>query len=98
MFTLVPPTFVTVTVSDDLLPTVTLPKSSPAGLSVSWPAEIPVAVPVSEMFMTEFDASLLMESVALKVPAVLGVNMMLIVVLCPAATETGRLGVTKAKY
>jgi hypothetical protein len=88
---------VTVTVCDDLVPTVTLPKSSLAGLSVSWPAEIPVAIPVSEMFMTEFDASLLMESVASKVPAVVGVNMMLIVVLCPAPTETGRLGVTRAK-
>ena len=98
MFTLDPPTFVSVTVCDDLVPTVTLPKSSPVGLSVSWPAEIPVAVPVSEMFMTEFDASLLIESVALKAPAAFGVNTMLMVALCPAATETGRLGLTRAKY
>ena len=98
MFTLDPPTFVSVTVCDDLVPTVTLPKSSPVGLSVSWPAEIPVVVPAREMFMTEFDASLLIESVALKAPAAFGVNTMLMVALCPAAMETGRLGLTRAKY
>lgn len=77
---------------------VTLPKSSLVGLSVSWPAEVPTAVPASEMFRTAFDASLVMDSVALKTPALSGMNLMLKVVLWPAATEIGRPGETKEKY
>src|ERR1035438_6621918 len=42
--------------------------------------------------------SLVMESVALNAPAALGVNLIPITVLCPAATVTGRLGATREKY
>ena len=92
------PVLVTVTDCDCLAPTFTLPKSSLAGLSVSVPGAVVVPVPDSVISGTVFDASLVMESVALKVPTALGVNLMLIVVLWPAVTVTGRLGETREKY
>ena len=98
MFTLDPPILVSVTVCDCLAPTVTLPKASLAGLSVICPRAVPVPVPESGRFVTVFDALLVTESVALKAPTASGVNWMLIVVLCPAATVIGRLGVTREKY
>ena len=99
MFTLDPPLLVNVTVCDCLAPTVTLPKSSLAGSSASWPgAEVPVPVPNRLRFVRGFDASLVMASVALKAAAALGANLMLTVVLCPAATVIGRVGATSEKY
>jgi hypothetical protein len=98
MLTLELPVLVTVTDCDCLAPTLTLPKSSLAGLSVSVPGAVPVPVPESERFVTVFDASLVMESVPLNAPAALGENLILIVALCPAVTVTGRLGETREKY
>lgn len=96
MFTLDPPLLVRVTVCDCLAPMVTLPKSSLAGLSMSCPEDVPV--PVSVRFVAGFEASLVMARVALKAPATLGANLMLTVVLCPAATVIGRVGATSVKY
>ena len=92
------PVLVTVTDCDCLAPTVTLPKSSLAGLSVSVPEDAAVPVPESVSSGTVFDALLVMESVALKAPGALGANLMLIVALCPAGTVTGRLGAAREKY
>lgn len=89
---------VTVTDCDCLAPTLTLPKSSLPGLSVSVPEAVAVPVPESASSGTVLDASLVMETVLLKVPAALGVNLILIVALCPAVTVTGRLGETREKY
>ena len=61
---------VIVTVCDFVAPTVTLPKSSVAGLS----AREPVPAPERETVWVPFEASLLMESVALNTAAALGVN------------------------
>jgi len=97
MLTLDPPVLVSVTVCDCLAPTVRPPKFSLAGLSASWP-EAAIPVPESGRFVAVFDASLVMVTVALKIPAALGVNLMLIVVLWSAATVTGRLGAVKEKY
>lgn len=101
MLTLDPPVLVSVTVCDCLAPTATLPKSSVAGLSMSCPGAVPV--PESVRFVTVldatvFDAALVTASVALKATAALGVNWMLIVMLCPAATVIGRLGEIREKY
>ncbi len=74
MVTLVPPVLVTVSDRDCLLPTVTLPKSWLDGLSVRTPGTVTAPVPESVSSGTVFDASLLSESVPLKVPVVLGVN------------------------
>jgi len=98
MLTLELPVLVMVTDCDCLAPTLTLPKSSLAGLSVSVPGTAAVPVPESERFVTVFDASLVMESVPLNAPAALGANLILIVALCPAVTVTGRLGETREKY
>src|SRR5271169_2344319 len=101
MLTLDPPVLVSVTVCDCLAPTVTLPKSSVAGLSKSCPGAVPVAESVRFVTVldpTVFDAAFVMASVALKAPAALGVNLMLTVMLCPAETVIGRLGATREKY
>jgi len=98
MLTLELPVLVTVTDCDCLAPTVTLPKSSLDGLSVSVPEAVAVPVPESVSSGTVLDALLVMESVALKVPGALGANLMLIVALCPAGTVTGRPGETREKY
>ena len=76
-----------------LVPATTLPKSWLAGLSVSCPG-VPAAVPVPcrVKFGALFDALLAIVTLALKLPAALGVNWMLIEALCPAAMVTGRLG------
>ena len=81
-----------------LVPTTTLPKSSLAGLTTSCPEAVVVPVPESVRLSVLLDALLAMVTVALKVPAALGANLMLIVVLCPAATVTGRVGAIKEKY
>jgi hypothetical protein len=95
MFTLDPPVFVSVIVCDCLAPAVTLPKSTLAGLGVSCPLDVPAPIPNRVRFVTLFDASLVMASVPLNAPTALGANLMLIVVLCPAAIATGRLGATR---
>jgi hypothetical protein len=66
------------------------------GLRVS--CAVPSPVPERVRLVTEFDASLLIVTVALKVPLASGVNTMLRVVLCPAAIVRGRLGALIAKY
>src|ERR1700758_2545836 len=100
--TLVPPVLVSVVVTDRLAPTITLPKLSLPGLSASCPGgggvDVEVPVPVSVRFVTASDAVLVIESVALKVPAAFGVKSTLIGVLCPAARVTGRVGAVREKY
>ena len=59
-----------VTVCDFVAPTVTLPKSSVAGFSVSSPVPSPERATV----WVPFEASLLTESVALNTAAALGVK------------------------
>jgi len=61
---------VIVTVCDFVAPTVTLPKSSVVGFSVSSPVPSPERATVC----VPFEASLLTESVALNTAAALGVN------------------------
>jgi len=88
---------VRVTVCASVFPTVTLPKVSLVGLSDNCPVAEAVPTPVSEMLALALDALLITESVALKVPTVLGENEMLIVALCPGATVAGRLGAVREK-
>ena len=97
MSTVAAPVLVNVTVCASVFPTVTLPKASLVGLSDNCPVAAAVPTPVSEMFALALDALLITESVALKVPTVLGENAMLIVALCPGATVAGRLGVIREK-
>jgi hypothetical protein len=89
---------VMVTTCDLVAPTVTLPKASLAGLRASNPEPVPEPVPESDRDWLPFEASLLMESVALKFAAAFGVNEMLRVVLAPAASDTGSVGEVIAKY
>ena len=81
-----------------LLPTETLPTLRVAGLTEScpgWASATPF--PVSDSVEVAFDASLVIEAVALNVPSAVGENVTVTVVLCPAATVTGRLGATNWK-
>ena len=83
--------------ADCFAPTVTLPKSSLVGVRLSCPAaDIPV--PDNERLVTESDAVLVMETVALKVPAAFGVKPTVIGVLCPTARLIGRVGAVREKY
>jgi hypothetical protein len=81
---------------DALPPTFTLPKLRLVGFALSAPGAIPV--PERETDWVPLDASLLMESVALKVAAAFGVNEIFRLVLAPGAIETGNEGAVKAKY
>lgn len=54
-------------------------------------------VPASETLAEVLDASLVMVTVALKVPAALGENEKLSFALCPAAIERGRAGLVREK-
>lgn len=81
-----------------LLPTTTLPTPRVVGLTASCPEAVVVPVPESAKLIGLFDALLATEAVAVKVPAAFGANLTLIVVLCPTATVTGRLGAVKEKY
>ena len=74
-----------------------LPKFSLEGLIESCPTTTAVPTPVSATLVDELDALLTIESVAAKVPTVFGENVMLIVVLCPASTVTGRVGAFRVK-
>jgi len=75
---------------------VTLPKLRLVGFALSAPGVTPV--PDSPTLWAPFEASLLMERVALNVEAALGVNEILRFVLCPAGTETGNVIGVNAKY
>lgn len=97
MSTVAAPVLVSVTVCVCVFPTVTLPKVSLVGLSDNCPVAEAVPTPVSEMLVLALDALLMTESVALKVPTVLGENEMLIVALCPGATVAGRAGAIREK-
>jgi len=91
------PRLLSVTVADCFAPTVTLPKSSLAGLRLSCPAA-DVPVPDKERFVTESEAVLAMAAVALKAPAAFGVKRTVIGVLFPAARVVGRVGAVREKY
>ena len=81
-----------------LPPTDTLPTFSVAGLTESCPGwAVATPFPVSDSVEVAFDASLAIEAVALNVPTAVGENVTVTVVLCPAATVTGRLGATNWK-
>lgn len=94
--TVVPPVFVSVTLCDCLLPTVTLPKASLPELTASCPSLMPV--PDKVISVIAVDASLPMAAVALKFPAAFGVNARVSDALWPAAMVTGRLGAVNEKY
>ena len=64
---------VTMTVCEELVPVVTLPKLSDAGLAVNWPTGS-TPVPVNTTALGELLALLFNDSVALTVPAVVGAN------------------------
>lgn len=85
---------VIVTTCEFAAPTTTLPNASLVGFSASKP----VPLPVSATLCVPFEASLLMDSVALKAAAAFGVKEILRLVLCPAASETGNVGEANAKY
>ena len=91
-----PPELVTVSERDCLLPTVTLPKLSLAALGASCPFARPV--PVSESVVELLEALLVIEAVALKAPAALGLKTRLTDVLWPGRIATGRVGALKEKY
>jgi len=85
--TLVPPVFVTVSRSDELLPTVTVPKLRLVGFDVSRPGETPVAV--RGISSAGFDALDMTVTLPVAAPAEVGVNRTLKLVLCPAPTVIG---------
>ena len=87
---------VTVSESDCVLPTVTLPKLKLAGFEPREPDAIPL--PASEIVAGLFVASLVMVLVALKAPAAAGVKENVMVAFWPAAIETGSVGLVTAKY
>jgi hypothetical protein len=82
-----------------LFPTTTLPKLLLPGLTVSCPREeVAEHVPESARLVRGFGASLLIASVPLNAPDAVGAKTTPIVVLCPAARVTGRLGSVREKY
>jgi hypothetical protein len=87
---------VTVSESDCVLPTVTLPKLKLAGFEPREPDAIPL--PESEIVAGLLVASLVMVLVALKAPAAFGVKENVKVAFWPAAIETGSVGLVSAKY
>src|SRR5579863_5872310 len=87
MVKLAPPTFVTVSDSDSLLPTVTLPKPRLDWLSPSAPGDTPV--PVSGKVSAGSDACEVMVTVPLALPAAWGANVTVKVVLCDAFSVSG---------
>jgi len=97
MSTFAAPVLVRVTVCACPLPTAMLPKFSLEGLIESCPTPAAVPTPVSATLVDGLDALLTTESEALKVPTVFGENVMLMVVLCPAPTVTGRAGAFRVK-
>lgn len=57
----------------------------------------PPPAPVRATLLVAFEALLVIVAVALKVPIAFGVKLTVTVVLCPAATVTGRVGETSVK-
>lgn len=92
------PVLVSVTVWACELPTVILPKVSLVGFRDNCPTATAVPTPLSATFVTASDALLVTDSVALKAPAVSGVNAIPTVVLCPGSSVTGRVGLVTEKY
>jgi hypothetical protein len=97
---LTPEVPVLVTVSDNclLLPTFTPLNVRLVGSDPSVPGAASTPVPESESCAEAFEASLVIETVALKAAAELGVNITLSGDFCPAAIVTGRLGPVSEKY
>lgn len=93
---LVPPVLVMVSDNVPLPPTFTLPKLRLVGFEPSAPAATPV--PDRDAVVDGVEASLITVSVALKVAAAFGVNVILKVALCPLASVTGNVGEVNAKY
>jgi hypothetical protein len=82
------PVFVSVTPSELVLPTRTLPKSKLAVLALRPGADV-TALPLVEIASGELGASLTSEIDPVALPAELGVNTTLKVVFCPAAMLIG---------
>src|SRR5437867_10585429 len=93
MVRLEPPELVSVSLSVLLLPTVTLPKLKLVGLGVIWPCVTPV--PESAMLRGGVLASEMIARFLVLIPEVVGEKIALIVVLCPAVRDAGRLGPVK---
>lgn len=91
-----PPVLVMVSDNVPLLPTFTLPKLRLVGFEPSAPAATPV--PDRDAVVDGVEALLVTVSVALKVAAAFGVNVILKVALCPLASVTGNVGEVNAKY
>jgi len=85
--TLAPPVFVTVSDSDWLLPTVTLPKFRLVGLDPAVPTATPV--PASGTESVEFEPVEVTVTVPLALPEAAGTNLTVKVVLCPEVSVTG---------
>ena len=80
-----PPLFVSVSVSDFELPTVTLPKLKLVGFADSVPGVTPV--PESAMFSGELEASEIIARLPLTAPVAVGANFTEKLALCPAAID-----------
>jgi hypothetical protein len=96
MVTLPVPEFVRVTVCVLLLPTVTFPKLMLVGLAVSWVVVV-VPVPESDTVVGEVGALLVTTMLPVALPAVVGANFRVKVVLWPGATVRGRETPLKVK-
>lgn len=83
---------VSVPVLDTLLPTATLPKVMEAGDTVSCAVGVDNPSPARGMEILEFVASLAMVKLPLAAPAAVGVKVITILRLCPAATAAGSGG------
>lgn len=82
MFSAAFPLFVTVTVCAELLPTATLLKASEDGL-IEICADVAVPVPVRPIFIGDPGALLLIDTVPVALPAVVGVNVAVKDAVCP---------------
>lgn len=85
----VPPVFVSVTVADFVVPSVTLPKASLVGFSVSAPAVTPV--PDKGMLNDGLDAFEVTVTVPLALPVLVGANFTDSEAVCPAANVSGEV-------
>lgn len=85
--TLEPPVFVTVSESELLFPTATLPKLRLVGFDPSEPCDTPV--PDSGMFKVAFEALEMMLTLPLAPVADAAVNVTVKVALCPAVRVKG---------
>src|SRR5450755_2860291 len=88
---LVPPVLVSVSDRLELLPTVTLPNARLVGLGVS----VPCVTPVPESGMLKLEAVDVMLTFPLTAPPVVGANVTVNEVLCPAFNVTGRVSPLK---